>query len=804
MSSLRSTTLDGDNAVTQTVLPSVEQNSTTTYLDDSNVVKSDMKSYVPVNSSLHESSTDYVHQDIKAFLGKPMPISMGVNELSATDTVSTFTDVLCPTTMITSNTLWSRKLEGLVGFRADMVFKIVLNSTRFCMGRYLLSFVFTGGAPNNAKTVASKTFHTNSLQARTQCYHVEIDLSCDTSAELRVPFISAMNYFPLTNIGAYGNVGYLTLSPYVPYSFATGNTTIPFTVYGHFENIELIGAANPQMGLSDNETDKPMVSSILLSGSKFLSEIGKIPAVSQIARPAAWVSEYLGNSAKALGWSKPSLQTQSNRVVRDIMPGLCNADVVDTSKKQSLFQSNQISYMPGLSGTDMDELSIASVASRYAYVAKPTYTSANVPGTQLYAIAVHPLASVATRTSNAWVIADYTPLQFCATYFRFWRGTIKYRLKFVRTEFHSGRIAVCFFPNETLGNVGTTFSYADSAYVHRHIIDIRMHNEVEIEVPFISSTPYRPISYSDATSATGTLVIYAVDTLNNPDTVPDTVNIIVEVAAGDDIEFAVPSNNVLQPVYNVTPQMGDDECTFGKFTLGSSKLNKNTIINAEACVGERISSFRSMLKAYDLMTYQATSNPFTSSAFLNVVPFGNPVFHSIVGASAPPIVTPDLVSVLSSIFLFSRGNIRLKMLPRNTSSATPLICYSIYMDSGADNSFVELGGQDGTGFPYGDSNRISVASTMHNTANNSCAEVEVPQYHFLPARINSEHSVHPFYAYSYANTSLATKTVISFTSNNSAIPVNNEFNLYRAASDDFDLGQFISIGPMKEGIYTPH
>lgn len=795
MSNLHTNTTAGESTDLSVVPPTTESSGTTQFLSDALVSKAMPVDVVTLRSDLYSSSEDTFDQDIKKFLAKPVILRSG--SLTNTNTVSSFSDISCPGDIILGNPVWQQKLNGFLGMRATMVFKIVINASRFQMGRYMLAFIHTGGLPiSDANTALHISYHKNTLEARTQLYRVEFDVSCDTTAELRVPYVSSLNYTQLTNVGLFGDIGALHLSPYVALTEVSGATSCGYTLYAHLEDVELIGAANPQMGISDIEGDKTPISTIALSASAFLDKVAKIPSLTSIARPASWVTGFIGNSAKSIGWSKPTMQKETSRVVRDVAPGFCNADTLDASKKQSLFHTNEVSMLPGFSGTDVDELNITYLATKFAHDSLFSMSTSQVSGTQLYAQAVSPYAGVSQRTVTGGIIVyDYTPLQLTASMFKMWRGSIRYKLKFVRTEFHSGRIAVCFFPNETLGNTSTVFSYANSHYVQRHIIDIREHNEITFVVPYIAATPYKQVVSGGASSATGTFAIYVVDSLVAPSTVPSTIQIIVEIAGGEDIEFAIPSNFTIAPVYNVTPQMGDMECSYGEHMVGNSEIHMSTVVNSEACIGERIVSLRSMLKSYTNMSFNTTP---TTGSFMNILPFATPVCYNSL-TNFFPSTTADLYTTLSAIFLFSRGSVRFKVFPYIYQALRPAVAYNVYNTDSAPSvtDFAKISTTNGAGTLTYLTDRLSTAQTYHNTPTNLIQEFEIPQYHALHSRVNHVHIVNTNIAYSFSP-NLTSKNTLTITDGTSNFPATAYFA--RAAGDDANFGRFISIGPMYTGI----
>lgn len=788
---------DTNNATTPSSVMEggVENNQTTQFIDDANMVTEQPSYPITLAKDLYMSNEDNFIQDIKTFLGKP--INMQYGNFLSNDTVSTITDKSYPSSFLLK-TMILTKIYGYYGIRGTMVFRLVVNGTRFDMGRYIMAFIHTGGVNVGANTAAARMvdYHKNTLTARTQLPHVEVDLNCDTSAELRVPFVSAFNHTPLQALGTYGDVGVLHISPYITVSNVNTTPSVGYTVYAHMEDVELFGAAVPQSISQKEGEGKGRVSNVLSKLKAFTDSLQNFPTLSSYALPASWVLDISANAAKAVGWSKPILEDKTCRVIRDAAAGLCNVDTVDTSKMQALFAANQVGILPGFSGTDVDELAISNIATKFAYFDDFSWSNSHSAETLRASFVVSPLVTsqVSTRVVNgSTTVEDLTPLQFSAKFFKYWRGSIKYRFKFVKTEFHSGRLGFAFYLNDTNTN-NTVVNIADAHYVHRAIVDIREHNEYTITIPYMSNTPYKDTL--NAYNSIGTLAVYVVDPLRAPDNVPSSIVILCEHAAGPDIEFAVPFNVSMTPAVNVTPQSAlQNNCSLGNETLGASSGLVSTLINSEACIGERVLSFRSMLKAYNTLVF--TNTP-TSSKFYNILPFGAPVFYDAT-TNYFPSTTADLYSTFSAIFLFSRGSVRFKIIGCSASNTNPAISTMYHLGNGTNYPVfaqINITAVDLSTTTF--TNRLSVPTTAHLNAQNGYIEFQIPQYSRVHSRINSDHVVNNNLPYNADSTSTTTPLGVSVWSSGNFVAA--EAVAHRAMGDDGNFGTFISIGPMTTAI----
>lgn len=784
-----------------------EVQATTIFNDDAGITTSSIDNPASIYQKMFSSSSDNFNQDIKTFLSKPVILQS--NTLGNTDTVSSFPTMLMPSTLIQTFSTINNKLQGYLGIRATMVFRLQVNANPFQQGRYMLTWVPLGGTGINAATVGTHyNPHIQSLVQRSTLPRVELDLACDTHVVLRVPYVSSKNFYPLAGQSStelFGSLGYLTLFPYVTLNGIV-NQTAGYTIWGHFEDIELVGVTVPQSGAGFSNTDReakaigvqPLSNSLSLI-SKASGTLSKVPFIGDYATGISWLSERLAKTAMVFGWSRPASMEPTKRMYRSTLQDYCNVDAVDYSQMLSLSSKNQLHVLPGFSGTNTDEMDFSFIASIPAFDQLITWNFSDGIGLRKMTKEVCPLENVNTFTlAFGGVVANnYKPIDFVSRHFTYWRGSIVYTFKFVKTNFHSGRLAICFAPFEDISSAPRTLTLPLSAFTHRHIVDIRETNMVTLTIPYISSTPFRNTLVGNGNS-TGLIEIYVIDPLTGPSTVPNQIPIIVEISAGPDFEVAVPRQLNHAPAVNVVPQSGagfsntNSACAMTDTTLGVSSMSSDDHLNAAACVGEKISSFRTMLKSFNFLPYQ---NPVAAAnKFLNIAPFNTPVYFDAV-ANAASTQVADLYTILSSIYLFSRGSVRLKINMTGASGASSSNSFSaslfaVPVDNLSISSISNLNALGLTGTTAVSTSNI--LRTYSHLGQNLCAEIQVPQYNMMHSRVNWEHVASP--NISTPVFSGRSKVVVSIT--NLSMNIEPTVGIHRAGGDDCNFGCFISIPPM--------
>lgn len=794
------------------------QVSTTQFVSDAEVVTATKIAPISLDPRFLKSSTDQISQEIRDFLAKPVIVASG--NFTTTDTFSAFPPYLSPNDIITNSATMSDKLRGYFGFRATTVLRLVVNANRFQQGRYNLQFMPTGGADISTTPAINRiSALQNTLVQRSQLPHVELDLSCDTEATMRIPFNSAMNFFPLksvTSTSSFGSFGLFRIYPYSKLVAPAGSNTCGYTLWAHFEDVELIGAAVPQSTrpftsqvkkkneteVEQNSSQMGPISSALIRVRDTANIFTRVPLLSGYASATAWYSDILASAASVFGWSKPINLEHSQRITQNYLPYSANVDGPDNSFPLSFSYKNQVGKAIGFSGTDVDELDFKYLTSIPSYYTTIPWLGTQIAGTSLLALEVIPTATRITRVVNGINVSDCAPMHLVASMFTYWRGTMVYKFKLVKTEFHSGRLAISFSPFEdALASSPASITLNDTDYIHREIIDIRNCNEFTISVPYISSSPYKSLLFYPI--STGTLFVNVLDPLVAPDTVSTDISIIVEVCMGPDAEFAVPRKILNSPVYGIAPQsnkpfdLPTNECSIVETSIGSSGTVDGNNTNALFAIGEKISSFRTLLKMPWLIT--ATNVP-TASLYFNVLPFANTYTTYTPGGPIffqTPDFSSDLISILNSCYLYSRGGVRLKYIDNTAvTAAEPFVIYIRCFHTIAVNL-------TRTGFNFSAADgaventapaRAGVPATYYKAGYSG--EVQIPQYSLYHSRNNFDLSVSSgnfTYGYNVSDLTTAPRIYVSRTTTPSVATL---CSLLRSASDDYNLGGFLSVPPM--------
>lgn len=774
------------------------------FTDDAGVVDTNTLHHVIEDLS----SLSVINHDLSiiSFLKRPKIYRSG--RLSSTDTYGVIGGVAFPLvnvpSSLLSNTMVLDKLKGVMGIRSTLVITVVVNATRFTQGVYGLFHVPSGGAAiayhNSVRNAYVHTYHTRSMLP-----HVRLDLSCDTKATLSIPYTGAYNYLDLTNAstsagtvtGDSGSIVFAPLTPFSQLSPALGEAY--YTIYWHMEDVTLYGAGLvAQSDIAIGEA-KSKGAGPLETTSKAISYVAgkfsRVPTLSSFASTVKWASDIVSGVASAHGWSRPTNLQAAVRVKRKPLAYFSNVDELDSADALGLSVKSSLQHTQ-FSGTDVDELDIVNFCSRFCLIGDVEWADTAAQG---FLLADYPLSVNHLPVSGG--IVQYTPLSYMGSMFQYWRGGIKFKFTVVRTEFHSGRLQFSFSPNSFSDS--HTVGYAFSDYFYREIIDIREKSIFEIVVPFLQNTSYLPVGRDF-----GRLDIHVVDELIAPSTVSSSVRILVEVSGCDDIEFSVPRFINRTPVFDLSPQM---DCMISSNVIAGDRKPVFSVVPSKMCIGERVVSLRSMLKKFtSSSTVGSISIPGSNSFLLRPRLIE---WCSSLSNSTSQSQTADLYSYVSCCFASSRGGIRIKyinpapvsrVLVAESTSATRRQLGVVSLLTPTSNAF----GVKFIGVPGIDVARDRIARTnvvYFNPIEEYGAEVEIPAYQFgltvptqelrvaSPGRDWPASFIEHICAYlpqlRIQDPSLDTYDLTSVDGQRPFVA--------RAGSEDFELGGFISIPPMR-------
>jgi hypothetical protein len=500
------------------------------------------------NSRLQSSHQEGRDHTIKDTLGRPFIVRTGDWSIvaPANATLASF-DMFS----LLSSTNVNDKIKGFLINKADINIKLVVNAQRMQQGRLCVSYY-----PDTNDT-PRKTQLDLTRMSRTQRPRVDLDASMDTDVTLTIPYISRYLGYNLSDFS--GQQGSFDIWVYSPLVAVAGPTTVSYTVFMWMTNVELqyptfvaqclseptfhaqvAGATSTRKRGDPEAKESETGSGLNVSKSAPVNTLKQfVSTLSSLSGVPEWAKVIAQGGAMALGWSKPIGDFSAGRMESGVFAHSNHADGTTFARNMGIISKNHVQVLPGFAGQDVDEMSLNYICSIPAYFREAEWRTNTTVGSNLMNIELTP-----TTFSEPYAPWEFrTPINYMSTFFKYWRGSLMFHFKLVKTEFHSGRILLIWTP----GTNAPTVTLDQSQYCYRQVLDIRESNEFSVTIPYVSNKAYIASS-NGVFPKVGRLQLMVLNELTTPDTAPNYVTVLAEVCACDDLEFAMPTRPLSFPV----------------------------------------------------------------------------------------------------------------------------------------------------------------------------------------------------------------------------------------------------------------
>lgn len=617
----------------------------TEFIDEGVVISRDMDNVAEL-PAVDEGS------DIKNFLGTPRQISTYVmSNQGPGDEIFAY-----PVSDFFALSDVSAKLKGRGLIRGKFCMRVVVNANPFQAGLLMLRFLpLAEDRDHNEVLTREIGLMTMSQQP---CEYFTL---ADSGVEMKMPYVSPLQYYDI-NLEKYC-WGTFFLNVVTP--LRTGVTALiqnaDLSIWVWMEDIELAQPMVPNARFG-NTTDREKVSMADGSLSRALRTVSKvakgltaIPALAAYAGPTAWVADRLAGIASEFGYSKPPLDKGYMPVNGVRYRHQATSDGQDDSIRLGLKTDNRLSILTDVTPHTEDEMSWNFLKSRQFFFKSYIWeTSATY---DIFGFNVSPtiFALTYSKTSGPKTLTykEINPIYSLSRYFNAWRGSIKFTVKFVKTQYHSGRAMLIWQPGNT---PMTTPSIPDSTYCMREIIDLRYSDEVSITLPWVIAQNY--ISMSETS---GRFSLIVVNNLKAPDSVADTIDIVLIVSGGEDLEYMGPYGAM----------SGAPLITNSRELPSGAPLEIKgpvTIIPAAQSAGEYFSSLKQIINR---TTYCTNTQAPASTTSIKWCPWYHTTARVVTGVfTVPDVPTSDMINHFGNMFTFYRGAMRVQITNPVTAAMT--------------------------------------------------------------------------------------------------------------------------------------
>lgn len=543
------------------------------------------------------------------FLERPVKISSftwDLNDLGFT------TPNIKPWALYFNHPVVKRKLENFSRLQAKLHLKFVINATPFYYGS--LRAVYQPIQDARLTQVQD-----NDKVPLSQLPGLYLEPQNMSSAEIELPFTWPSTWLNTRKLTDFERMGELT---YVQYSKlrsanGTGSTGVTVAVFAWASDVELAGPTyGAVLQSSEYEETDGVVSGPATAVANVAAKLTDVPYIGSLAMATSIGASAVAGVAKLFGYSNPP-------IVSDVMPftqktfhAFANVETRFPLDKLSIDPKNEVTISSKVAGIEEDDpLAFSNLITRDSFLQGTLYANSQSEETLIWSCLVSP-GLVVSQSSGGGSYFTVTPVSYVSRMFRFWRGSLIYKFRIIKSKYHKGRLTITWDPNKNI----TTDIDSDSACFTR-IVDLEMEDEVEISVPYRATTPYLEVdinsqfsngaapsySYSD-TNHNGCLTVRVQNVLTGPAVSPE-IDILVYMRAGDDFVFSVPKeisvlNTTRDPAGVIQSSAVED------IAQKASKLDSNIAI---LTTGESFGSLRPLLHRTSLSHVLGLLNATTGS-----------------------------------------------------------------------------------------------------------------------------------------------------------------------------------------------
>lgn len=494
-----------------------------------------------------------------------------------------------PDALLMASTHKLNKLNYNQYMNADVVFRIEAAPIQFQAGRLWLCFEPYRNQRGGRKTESGFGY----APKFTTLAGVSYDPSKPAPVEFRVPFQSIVSSWdlPMGQFGC-GSVSVYVLSPL---NSASSTNSVTLSIQAWFSAVDL--RVPTQVGLStaaarmkldapsgvpekfqsaeSKSADKHVFSRALTRISRVATMLGNFPILSSVAGPVAAFTNIAARTAAFFGFAKPPDVSAPTKLIQHNRAAWANADGPLPLVKLATCIDNEIDQSASYLPNPIDEMDISYIVSNPCMLNAWTWNTTDTVGTLITVLPVHPgLAEKLTEGTRTFGTYATTPLGYVASMFKYWAGSMKFKMEAVATPFHAGRLMIAYIPDYDPLNT-SSLSIQDAGDNYSVLWDITESTHIEFEVPYLGNTPFLQVFLDDQAYTglkngeetgvqvrdrarkiqNGAIVVYVLNQLVAPSTAAASIAVLNWVSGGKDMTFAEPVTGVYRPTYGTTSRI---------------------------------------------------------------------------------------------------------------------------------------------------------------------------------------------------------------------------------------------------------
>lgn len=626
------------------------------------------------------------------------------------------------------------KLSNFAYLRCNLVVRFVPACNPFQYGRLMINYIPFGSANeiwNNNFSIL-RTGGADGCRSAYQQYVSTYPITGFIHAEennvveLKLPFIWYKNYIPIAGKGGddkvtLGRVAYTDIN-HLRVANPDAKNSAQIAVWCHAEDIEVHVPTDiePTSGKSkrkgkirtvrvtgNNKQDSEIeeAASGTISGPAsavqgIADRLTDVPVIGSFAKATSIAAGAVGGIARLFGFSNPPMIASPDPMSLRLYRNLATTVGGDSAIPLSIDPKQELTIDPrviGISGTD--DMSIPAMITREQWLTKGKWLAGSgqfaTVGLEKVIVAsiVNPNQLRTTDVFSLQTATQMCPGGYVGRCFRYWRGSITYRIEVVASKYHSGTLQIQFDPFRKSAALTNAEIVTDEVNTRQTVImDISECRDLEFTIDYVSDEvmletrdnsqgTFQPKWVMDTAFGLtanfnpykdlGMLIVSVVNELTAPgptDVDTDTgasCEVNLWMKCEENMVFGQPISGFEDDIFIPTSfyDWGDDDDEFVPTSLiewSETKLveasdNKDTL----TCIGERVENIRTLLKRATIVELNtATTAASSNSAQIVNLYFPHFAPENLAGATNR---RNCYESYFSPAFLAKRGSMRWKV-----------------------------------------------------------------------------------------------------------------------------------------------
>lgn len=564
--------------------------------------------------------------DIANFLKRPVNIYS--KEWTIGGTLDYATPPFKPWYLFFNHPAIKRKLDNYYMLKCNLKIKLVINASPFYYGGGILTYqplpIFN---PN-----ILVTGNLNELIPLSQRPHIYFYPQNNQGGTLTLPFFYHKEWLNATSAEDLQNMGDLSLVSLDELRNANSvvGTNCTIQIYAWAEDLELAG---PTLRLAVQSTEVPIdcpedlgdyvvqskeskkgdkdeyhhegtISKPASALARLAGLLKNTPVIGPFMTATSMLAGGVAGMASLFGYTNVPVIDDVHEFKNQPFPQFAATEIGIPIEKATIDSKNELSIDPKITYHDAgDELAIANIVTRESYIGSFDWVASDVEGTLLYNFGVNPSICQTLPGVNETILFQ-TPMGYLSRCFKYWRGDIKFRFKFLASQYHRGRVRITWDPYGDLSGTADT-----TTTNFTRIVDISESSDVTIVVPYTQPTAYLPVTTSTTDTHNSAVSIFPFQVFNNgiltmrvltEQTSPVAsapITVATFISGCDNLEFAGPTeiNSLFSPYYVQSSEIAYDGEDNDEYQLGVTGSNPYPGINL-VYMGETITSMRQLLR----------------------------------------------------------------------------------------------------------------------------------------------------------------------------------------------------------------